>query len=312
MAKHYKVPILKTIQKVEGGLLLAPMLVMSLFHTFFPQLFEIGAPTQTLFSAEATMVLVGLMLFFSGTQCTIHGLGGMLKRYGGQCIIKLFIAIGIGYFMMHTLGYAGWFGISTIAVIAVLTSCNPGLFLALMHTYGDETDRAAFGLLNLIVVPIVPITILNAVGGNGIDWLSIFSTIFPFLLGLLLGNMDQDIRVLFKPGTMLLLPFLGISFGARIDLLEAVQAGVQGIALTAVFYLVSFLPVFLYERIRKEVGYRACAMSSVAGLSLAVPVMLAQENKMLAGYTSAALSQIALAVVLTSFLTPILMKKLVR
>lgn len=310
MQKTCNFPILKTMQKVGGGLLLIPMLAMSILHTFLPQLFEIGAPTQTLFSSESTMALVGFMLFFSGTQCNVMDLSTVFKRYGVLCFIKLLTAVLIGYFMMQFFGYGGIFGISTIALIAVLTSCNPGLFLALMHQYGDQSDQSAFGLLNLIVVPIVPITILNAMSGAGIDWLSIVSTLFPFMLGILLGTLDKDVQSFFKHGTQMLLPFLGICFGARINLLEAFGSGLQGVLITILFYLLSWLPMLGYERLTHQTGVRSCAMSSVAGLSLAVPVLLIQQQEALSMYASGTIAQIAFAVILSSIITPYIVKRL--
>jgi len=188
--------ILNKMKKTPGGLLIIPMLIVAIINTFFPQILQVGNPTTALFTNKGTMVLIGLMLFFSGTQCRIFEIKVMIKRVGPLCLTKVVIAYGIGVLVSKYFRAEGFLGISIVTIIAVLTSCNPGLYLALINSYGDEVDASAFGLLNLIVVPAVPITILSATGGQGIDINTIIATLFPFLLGILLGNLDENFKKL--------------------------------------------------------------------------------------------------------------------
>lgn len=303
--------ILNKMKKIPGGLLIIPMIISSLINTFCPQILQIGNPTTALFTNKGTMVLIGLMLFFSGTQCRISEIKIMLKRVGPLCLAKIIIAYGAGILVSKFFGAEGFLGISIVTIIAVLTSCNPGLYLALINSYGDEVDASAFGLLNLIVVPAVPITILSATGGQGIDINTIIATLFPFLLGILLGNLDENFKKLYSNGTSMLLPFMGISFGANINIIVALEAGVSGIIVTILFYLFGLLPLYIIERVlMKRSGNISIAMSSIAGLSLVVPTLAAELNPTYEKFIQVSIAQIAFGVILTTIVTPLLIKNI--
>ena len=245
--------ILKSIRKVPGGLLIVPMILTAIINTFFPNIFQIGNPTTALFTNRSTMVLVGLMLFASGTQFNIRNIVDVIKRAGLLCVGKLIISYVIGILVIKVFGIEGVFGISAVAIIATITSCNPGLYLALVNDYGDEIDGAAFGFLNLIVVPAVPIMILSSASGQGIDLKTIIANLFPFIFGMILGNLDSEFKKLYAPATVIFLPFMGICFGSSINIVVALKSGVSGIVLTAIFYLVCLFPLLILDR---KVGKR--------------------------------------------------------
>lgn len=259
------------------------------------------------------MVLIGLMLFASGTQFDIRNMVDVIKRAGLLCVGKLIISYLIGILVIKAFGIEGVFGISAVAIIATITSCNPGLYLALVNDYGDEIDGSAFGFLNLIVVPAVPIMILSSASGQGIDLKTIVANLFPFIFGMILGNLDSDFKKLYAPATVILLPFMGICFGSSINIMVALKSGVSGIVLTAIFYLVSLFPLLILDRkVGKRPGYAAIAMSSVAGLSISVPSLAAEMSKVYAPFIDIAMSQIALASIITSVITPMIIKYITK
>ena len=303
--------ILKSIRKVSGGLLIVPMILTAIINTFFPNIFQIGNPTTALFTNKSTMVLIGLMLFAS--QFSIRNIVDVIKRAGLLCVGKLIISYIIGLLVIKVFGIEGVFGISAVAIIATVTSCNPGLYLALVNDYGDEIDGAAFGFLNLIVVPAVPIMILSSANGQGIDLKTIIANLFPFILGMILGNLDSDFKKLYAPATAILLPFMGICFGSSINIMVALKSGVSGIVLTALFYLVCLFPLLILDRkVGKRPGYAAIAMSSVAGLSISVPSLAAEMSKVYLPFMDVAMSQIALASIITSLITPMIIKYITK
>lgn len=303
--------ILSRVKKVPGGLLMIPTLIGAVINTYCPGIFKIGDPTTALFTNKGTMVLIGLILFVSGSQFKLAHVLITLKRAGVICMTKLLISWIVGFIFIKLFGISGIFGISAVALIAVITSCNPGLYLALMYTYGDESDCAAFGILNLIAVPIVPVMILNASSGIGINYLSILATLFPFFLGMLLGNLDNNIEKMFSGGTVILLPFLGMSFGSSINLEVALKSSLTGLLVTLAFVMLSMIPLILVDKlISKRPGYAAAAISSVAGMTLVVPTFAASINPIYKPYVQGAIAQIAFAVVLTSIITPYITKKI--
>ncbi|MEY8748700.1 2-keto-3-deoxygluconate permease [Bacillales bacterium AN1005] len=303
--------ILGRMKRIPGGLLIVPMMLAAVINTVFPSFFQIGDPTTALFASKGTMVLIGMILLVSGTQLNLSQLLVTLKRAGVLCASRILISVLFGWAFVHFFGISGVGGVSAVAFIAVLTSCNPGLYLALMNTYGDDVDRAAFGILNLIAVPVIPVMILNSASGVGIDLLSVLATLVPFLVGILLGNLDANIQKMFAPGTLILLPFLGTSFRFNIDLRIAFQSSLSGLLVTVLFMLICMIPLIGVDRtILKRPGYAAAATCSVAGLSMVVPSMAAEFNAAYAPYVDTAIAQIAFAVILTSLTVPYIVKRL--
>ncbi|MNI60194.1 2-keto-3-deoxygluconate permease [compost metagenome] len=153
--------------------------------------------------------------------------------------------------------------------------------------------------------------ILNSASGAGIDYLSVLATLVPFLLGILLGNLDGNIQKMFAPGTVILLPFLGTSFGSNINLSVAFRSSLSGLLLTLVFFVLCLVPLIMIDRaLLKRPGYAAAATCSVAGLSMVVPAMAAGFNPAYAPYVDTAIAQIAFAVILTSITVPYVVKRL--
>lgn len=303
--------LLKSIQKIPGGLMLVPMLAGALIHTFCPKLLELGKPASAIFSSSGTMCVVGIMLVFAGIQIRPGELLLSLQRSGILIIVKLVLNILTGLFAMKYIGPDGIGGISLVAFIAALTSCNPGVYMALMDQLGDEIDVAGYALLNLAGLPFVPVCILGYAGGNGIDYLAILSTCLPFALGMVLGCTDSSIREFTKSGTAVMLPFMGFCLGSSIDLRMAFLASGPGFLLYLVIMAWNLIPLFLIDRlILRQKGYCAAAICCVAGLAITVPGLMAETDGTFVPYEAQAAPQVAFAVILSTIVTPILVKKL--
>ena len=155
--------------------------------------------------------------------------------------------------------------------------------------------------------------ILSSASGQGIDFKIIIANLFPFILGMVLGNLDSDFKNLYALATVILLPFMGICFGSSINFIVALKAGISGIILTLIFYLISLLPLILIDRkVIKRPGYAAIAMSSVAGLSISVPSLAAEISNVYAPFVDVAMSQIALVSIITSIITPMIIKYILK
>lgn len=151
----------------------------------------------------------------------------------------------------------------------------------------------------------------GVVQATTINWMPIISILIPLILGMILGNLDKDFRDLMRPDLALSLPFMGWSFGAGINLVSAVSAGLSGVILTIIFYLALVPLMYLFERfVLKGDGVTSISMTSVAGLSVSIPSIMAKINPDLEIYREGATAAIAFAVVLTSIITPILVKKI--
>lgn len=305
--------ILERIQGISGGMMLLPMGIAAIMHTFYPRTLMVGNPSTAVFSNAGTMTIVGILLVFCGIQFKPQQLVTTLRRGGILVAVKLVLSVVFGIVVMKLFGLAGFGGISTMALVACITSCNPGMYLALMENYGDDTDISAFALLNLIGLPFIPVCILGFSSGNGIDARSIMATLIPFVVGFLLGMFDPAVRNFSKSGTSLMVPFLGFCLGANIDLKSALSSCGLGLILFLIFTLINNIPMLLVDRFcLKQDGHASAAICCVAGLSITVPQLMAEVDQAYLPYVESARAQIAFAVVASAIVTPVLVKKLKR
>ncbi|OOM75703.1 2-keto-3-deoxygluconate permease [Clostridium sp. BL-8] len=303
--------ILDRVKNIPGGLMLIPMAIGAIINTFSPKVVQIGNPTSAIFSSNGTMCIVGIMIVFIGIQIRPNQLLLAIKRGGVLILTKLIIGIIAGLVIMKLFGLDGFLGISTLALVSCITSCNPGMYIALMDQYGDEIDIANYAFLNLIGLPFIPICILGFAGGYGIDYKSIAATCIPFFVGMFLGGIDDNIREFTKSGSSIMTPFLGFCLGSNINILTALSSYTLGFILLIIFSIVNNIPMLFVDKIfLKQKGYASTAICCVAGLSIAVPKLMGEIDALYLPYVETAASQIAFVVVISTIITPILVKKL--
>ncbi len=301
----------QAIKKIPAGMLLIPMLLSALVNTFAPGLFNIGGVSEAFFTSAGTNYIIGAICFCSGAGIDIKEIVPILKKYGTLMSVKTILCIGAGVLYIQFFGLSGIWGISAIALIAVICSTNPSLFIALINDYDKALDKGAFGFIGLFCVPAYPIFVYSISRAADISWMPILSTFLPVLAGIIIGNLDKNFAKLFAPAVAPLIPFMGWIFGASINIFDAFRSALTGTVLVIVFYLL-LLPFMLGTElfILKDDGLATLAVSSVAGMSVSVPAVLLATNPEVAEYVGSATAQIAFAVVVTSIITPYLAKKL--
>lgn len=300
------------IQRMPAGMLLVPTIVGTVIHTFCPQLLQLGNPTQMLFTQEGMQCCVGMMLFFTGTQFSLSGLRSAARVAVPFLVFKYLLAYGLAGAFLLLFGQDGVMGVSFLAFAVAITSCNSVLFLATVSPC-DEAERAVFGIMTLLSMPVFPLLLLGGAAGGGVDWTSLASVCVPLALGLVLGNVDERFRDMFKNGTACIMPFFGFQFGSLIDLGSFAGQIPQGVFLTLVFYLLSAVPLYAFERCALgRSGRMGVASCSVAGIAVSFPTMAAAVAPLFEAYADAALSQLALAMFATTFLTPALAHAVAR
>lgn len=302
---------MKLMKAFPGGTLLVPMFVSALITTFVPNLFKIGGLTEAIFSGASMSFLLASAVFLSGTLLNLRVIGKVFRRYGILMATRLLVNTIFGILYVKFFGLEGIFGISSIAFIVTLTSMNPTIFLAIMNDYGDEVDKAAFGFLALCSIPVVPMFIYGLTSPTEINFMPLMSTLFPLLIGIIIGNLDKDLAKYLSSGMNYIIFFLGWTVGAGINLLDALKSGLPGILMALLYYLISFVPVFLVEKIiLKREGIGAVGMSTIAGLSASIPLMMTTTNPELTPYSSGAAAIVSLCVIISAIVSPSLAKKL--
>ena len=214
------------LNKIPAGTMFVPLVISAIITTICihcglgVSLWEyLGNPMKDLFGSTGQMLLIGLMLFCTGTTIT---------------------------------------------------------------PYGDDSDKGTFPIMLIFSMPLLPFIFLSCMGSGSSDItssiLQIFSLLIPFLLGVLLGNLDHKIRDIFKGGNAIILPFLGFQFGSTIDLVNAFQGEVilAALILTVIYWAVTMIIPYLVDRfILKRPGYASIASCSLAGVALSIPAMVA-------------------------------------
>lgn len=302
--------ILKFMQRIPAGILNVPMILCAVVNTFFPSALHIGGATTALFST-GTMTVIGMMLFICGSQFQMKDVAPTVKRGFVLFLTKIILGVIVAIAALKYFGPGGIWGIPTIALVSAIATTNAGVYLAISKQLGDNVDSSAFGIMNLVSVPAVPLLLMGIAGGQGLNYMIILATLAPFLIGMLVGNLDADLRKFLAPGSVIVLPFLGFCFGAVINLKEVFSAGGSGLLLTALVLIIN-LPILIGvdKLILRRPGYAACGVVPSAGAAVAVPMLFAASHPAYHQYATTAAAQIAMAVVITSLITPFIGKAL--
>lgn len=294
------------LNKIPGGLLVIPLLIAALINTLFPDLLNsLGGMTNALFKS-GTLAFAGLILFATGATLDVKVLGTALKRGGILCLTKLVLAMALGFGFIRLFGVDGVLGVSAVAFVAAMCAANPGVYLGVVNELGDEADKGNYALMNIVTMPAIPVFVVSMAANTGFNYLEIVTVLVPFLLGILLGNLDKGISKLFGATIPITLPFLGFCFGSSVNFLNALKAGLGGIVLVVFCVLINAIVLIAVDRvIVKRPGYAGAGMCAASGICMAVPAMMGEAY---AQYTQAAVSQLALMVILSCFAAPYIAK----
>ncbi len=300
---------MKLMKRFPGGTLLIPMLVAAIINTFLPNAFKIGGFTEAFFTGKSLSFILGAAIFLSGCCLKISTLKGILKRYGLLLFVRLAINAFVSILFFKIFGLKGIFGISAVAFMVTLTSINPTLFLALVRDFGDDVDISAFGFVSMIETPVVPMLIYGLTSPTAIDFMPILSTLLPLIIGIIVGNLDHELGAFLGTGMAFIIFMLGWAVGININILEAFRAGFAGLIMSVIYYIISFVPIYLVERfVQKRRGISSIGLATMAGVSASFPLVMANVHPELKPFTSGASAIVSFGVVITSFISPYLAK----
>jgi len=234
------------------------------------------------------------------------------KKGAAITFSKFALGMLMGVGVMYFFGEKGFLGLSSLAIIAGMTNSNGGLFAALASEFGDETDIGSIAIISMNDGPFLTMIALGTAGLANFPILSIVSVILPLLIGIILGNLDEDLRKFLLKGGFVLIPFFAFSLGAALDFNTIFQAGISGILLGVLCTVLGGFFNILADRLVGGTGVAGAAASSTAGNAVATPAALVLADPSLSPYVEVATSQIAAAVVTTIILTPILTQFVVK
>lgn len=305
-----QIPIKRAIERVPGGMMVVPLLIGAGLATFAPNTAHFfGSFTGALFSGALTILAVFYVCM--GASIDIAATPYILKKGGTLLGVKIGIAALLGIVFGHILREApvsgGMFaGLSTLAIVAAANDTNGGLYMALMSQYGDPRDVGAYTLMTLESGPFLTMLTLGIAGLSAFPWPALVGAILPLLCGMLIGNLDREMRDFLRRAIPVMIPFFAFALGSGLNLAKVWQAGLLGVALGLAVVLVTGSALFVADRLIGGSGVAGVAAASTAGNAAAVPAIIAAANPAYAAAAPSATILIAASVIVTTILVPLL------
>lgn len=305
-----QIPIKRSIERVPGGMMIVPLLIGSLVATFMPDMPKFfGSFTNALFTGALPILAVFYVCM--GASIDVKATPYLLKKGGALFATKVGAAIIMGIVFGHFLGEqpisSGFFaGISTLAIVAAMNDTNGGLYMALMGQYGRSEDVGAYTVMSLESGPFLTMVTLGVAGLAAFPWPTLLGSILPLLVGMLLGNLDREMRDFLAKAVPVMIPFFALALGASLDLHNVWQAGLLGIGMGIAVVVVTGIPLYFADRLTGGTGVAGVAAANTAGNAAAVPALIAAANPIYADAAKSATLLVAACVVVTAILSPIL------
>lgn len=303
--------IMKTMERIPGGLMLVPLFLGAIINTFAPNSAEyFGSFTGGLMTG--TIPILAVWFFCMGAGIQLKSTGTILRKSGTLVITKIAVAWIVAIIAAQFLPEGGiqtglFAGFSVLTLVAAMDMTNGGLYASIMQQYGSKEEAGAFVLMSLESGPLMTMIILGSTGLAAFEPQVFVGAVLPFLVGFLLGNLDGDLRAFFSRATQTMIPFFGFALGNSIDLGVILDTGLAGIILGVLVIVVTGIPLMLADNyIGGGNGTAGIAASSTAGAAVANPMIIATMIPEFMPVAEAATALVAASVVVTSILVPII------
>jgi 2-keto-3-deoxygluconate permease len=142
------------------------------------------------------------------------------------------------------------------------------------------------------------------VGLSVFPWQTLLGAILPLCVGMLLGNLDPEMRTFLGQAVPVLIPFFAFALGTTLDLHLIWTAGLLGLLLGVVIFLVSASVLVTVDKLIGGNGTAGIAAATTAGNAAAVPMLVAGANPKYAAAAKTATLLVASCVIVTSLLAP--------
>jgi 2-keto-3-deoxygluconate permease len=304
-----QLPIKRSVDRVPGGMMIVPLFAGALFKTFLPgtpQFF--GSFTGALFNAPLTILAVfyvcmGATIEFNATPYILKKGGALFAAKTGTAVVLGIVLGRIWHEMPVETGVLA--GLSTLAVVAAFNDTNGGLYMALMGQFGSPRDVAAYSIMSVESGPFLTMVTLGAAGLSAFPWQALVGAILPLLVGMILGNLDREMREFLGRAVPVMIPFFAFALGAGIDLATVWKAGLLGVGLGLAVVLITGPVLWAVDRLTGGNGTAGLAAASTAGNAAAVPAIVAAANPAYKPAAAAGTILVATSVVVTAILVPL-------
>lgn len=298
-----------TLDRIPGGMMIVPLIVGAIINTLFPNAAKtFGSFTGALLTGALPILAVfyvcmGATIDFKATPYILKK-GGvlLLSKIGTAAVIGIIAAQFLGEGMISGGMFAG---LSVLAIVAAMNDTNGGLYMALMGQFGKKEDVAAYSIMSLESGPFLTMVTLGVAGLSAFPWQTLVGAILPLVIGMILGNLDQELREFLGRAVPVLVPFFAFALGAGLNLLNVWKAGIAGILLGIAVVLITGTVLWVVDRLTGGNGIAGLAAASTAGNAAGVPAAVAAANSSYAPVAPAATALVASCVIVTAILVPI-------
>ncbi|HLJ75892.1 MAG TPA: 2-keto-3-deoxygluconate permease [Acidobacteriaceae bacterium] len=307
---RFSIPIKRTIERVPGGMMLVPLIAGAILATVAPHTASFfGSFTGALFTGSLPVLAVFYVCI--GSTVSVRSIPMLLRKGGALLAAKLLLGLGAGFLGRYWLGIlplaSGWFpGLSTLALVAAINDTNGGLYMALMTQYGATEEAAAYSVMALESGPFFTMITLGVAGLSAFPWQALLGAILPLSLGMLLGNLDTEIRDFLGQAAPVLIPFFAFALGNTLNLKLVWLAGLTGVVLGVAVLLICAPVLGLVDGLVGGNGTAGIAASTTAGNAAAVPALVAAANSKYAPAAASATVLVTCSVIVTSLVCPFL------
>lgn len=250
---------------------------------------------------------VAMFFVCSGSQIKLREAATPIIRGTVLCAAKIGIGAVVGLAVAKIWGMNGVLGLSPLALVSAITNSSGTLYVSLAQEFGDKNDVAAIGPLCINDLPFVTMVVFGAAGLAEIPFMSLVASLFPLILGIILGNIDENIRKFLAPGCNVIIPFVAFALGANLRFQSLLSAGMSGILLGIITTLTTGIGGYYAYALTNHGKPRAvgAAIGSCAGICSATPMYVASVDSSLMPYVAEATAACTAATLLTAILCPI-------
>ena len=296
--------IFKGINKIPGGMMVVPLLLGATINTFFPQVLDIGGFTTALFR-DGALPLIAAFLVCMGAGIDFKMAPRAIAKGASITIAKFLSAVIVGL-IVGSVFNNNFLGLSSLAIIAAMSNTNGGLYAALAGKFGDETDVGAISVISINDGPFLTMVALGATGLAAIPLMDMVGVIVPIIIGMILGNLDEEMRSFLTKAGPTLIPLFAFPLGAGLNFGDIASAGGPGLLLGLMVVGISGVFCIFGDKLAGGKGIAGAAAASTAGNAVGTPAVVAAADPSLQSVASAATAQVAAAIIITALLVPFL------
>ncbi|EGO62440.1 2-keto-3-deoxygluconate permease, partial [Acetonema longum] len=146
---------------------------------------------------------------------------------------------------------------------------------------------------------------LGIAGLAAFPWQTFVGAILPLIIGMVLGNLDRDMRDYLAKAVPVLIPFFAFGLGCGINLSSIIKGGMLGILMGVAVVAVSGCILFIADKLTGGNGIAGLSAASTAGNAAAVPAAIAAVDTSYKSAAPTATVLVATCVIVTAVLVPI-------